>query len=70
LCDVLIYDFFHLEAEMLEEDASVVVYTSGLYLSATQSWRMNQFVGERGLGMGPVLVHKLTTTDINLNGLV
>jgi hypothetical protein len=57
------------EAEMDEEDATVV-YTSGLQLSAAQAERMNQCVSERGLGMGSVLVHKLTASDINLTGLV
>jgi hypothetical protein len=31
---------------------------------------MNDRIGEHGLGMGAVLVHKLTTTNIEHNGLV
>jgi hypothetical protein len=67
---VVFFFFYQPEAEMIEEDATVVVYTSGLQLSAAQAARMNQCVSERGLGMGSVLVHKLSTSDINLTGLV
>jgi hypothetical protein len=62
--------FIQPEDQILEEGATTVVYKSGLHLSAAQAERMNQCVGEHGLGMGSVLVHKLTTTDINLSGLV
>jgi hypothetical protein len=69
-CWFLIFFYAKPEAEMNEEDATVVVYTSGLQLSAAHAERMNQCVSERGLGMGSVLVHKLTASDINLTGLV
>jgi hypothetical protein len=68
-CWFLNFSYAKPEAEMDEEDATVV-YTSGLQLSAAQAERMNQCVSERGLGMGSVLVHKLTASDINLTGLV
>jgi hypothetical protein len=47
-----------------------VVHTNGIDLSAAQASRMNQLVGERGLGLGAILVHELTNTDINQMGLV
>jgi hypothetical protein len=46
------------------------VCTNHIIISEAQTARMNDCIGERGLGMGDVLVHKLTTSDIEHNGLV
>jgi hypothetical protein len=53
-----------------EEYASVVVYSNGMNLSAAQKGTINEIIAERGLGMGAVLVHELTNTDMSHTGLV
>jgi hypothetical protein len=58
------------ESEHFEENATVVVYSNGIKPSTTNLRRMNEIIAERGLGMGAVLVHKLTNTDMSNTGLV
>lgn len=49
------------------DQANIVVHTNNIQLTAAQRGRKNQRIGERGLGMGPIFVHKLTSSDINQN---
>jgi hypothetical protein len=58
------------DPEQWEEYASVVVYSNGMNISAAQKGTMNEIMAERGLGMGAVLVHKLTKIDMSHTGLV
>jgi hypothetical protein len=58
------------DSEQWEEYASIVVYSNGINLSAAQTGTMNEIIAERGLGMGAVLVHELTKTDMSHTGLV
>jgi hypothetical protein len=58
------------DPEQWEEYASIVVYSNGINISAAQKGTMNKIIAERGLGMGAVLVHELTKTDMSHTGLV
>jgi hypothetical protein len=58
------------DSEQWEEYVSVVVYSNGINLSAAETGTMNEIIAERGLGMGAVLVHELTKTDMSHTGLV
>jgi hypothetical protein len=58
------------DPEQWEEYASVVVYSNGMNISVAQKGTMNEIIAKRGLGMGAVLVHELTKTDMSHTGLV
>jgi hypothetical protein len=58
------------DPEQWKEYASVIVYSNGINISAAQKGTMNEIIAERGLGMGAVLVHELTKTDMSHTGLV
>ena len=58
------------EAHVFEGAATAVVFSSGVELTAGHTTRMNNYVHERGLGLGAVFVHTITLTDVAHNGLV
>ncbi|CAM0906605.1 unnamed protein product [Alopecurus aequalis] len=55
--------------EDIDTEATVTVFTNGLQLTGAQTATMNDRVLMRGIGMGPLFVHKLTQSDIKQNGL-
>ena len=78
-CSFLFFSFFSLnqidvemcvEAHVFEGAATTVVFSSGVELTAGQTARMNNYVHERGLGLGAVFVHTITLIDVAHNGLV
>ncbi|CAM0877552.1 unnamed protein product [Alopecurus aequalis] len=57
------------EEDVLDYEGTVTVFTNALNLTDAQTNTMNMLLLARGIGMGAILVHKLTESDVHNNGL-